>query len=243
MPVLPEEGSIRIWPGRPGTRIPSFSACSTIDSATRSLTEPPGLRPSSLTRMRTAGLGLSWLTSTIGVSPIRSRTLPYEVMAPATQPPATAGRMDDLVAVGDRCVERREVADVVVVHVDVDEAVQGAVVVQHLPGHARVLADQGPGAPRRWSPPLDHHGGVPPGLGAEDGRQADVDGHGTSRSQAVVAGADTHGPRNVDCSGWDSTGCPAPGALRESPPPPQLAWAAWVSTTTDSSVIVPSTMA
>jgi hypothetical protein len=39
MPVLPEDGSMRVWPG---VRIPSFSACSIIDRAIRSFTDPPG---------------------------------------------------------------------------------------------------------------------------------------------------------------------------------------------------------
>ena len=39
MPVLPDDGSIRV---APGARIPSCSACSIMASAIRSLTEPPG---------------------------------------------------------------------------------------------------------------------------------------------------------------------------------------------------------
>ncbi len=70
MPVLPDDGSMM---RRPGTSTPSASASRTMLSATRSFTEPPGLAPSSLARMRTSGLGLSAETSTIGVSPTRSR--------------------------------------------------------------------------------------------------------------------------------------------------------------------------
>ena len=73
MPVLPEDDSMIVCPGR---RIPSFSASTTMARAILSLTEPPGFWPSSLARMRTAGLGLSRLTSTSGVSPMRSSTLP-----------------------------------------------------------------------------------------------------------------------------------------------------------------------
>src|SRR4051812_33371071 len=42
--------------------------------ATRSLTEPVGLRPSSLAQRRTSGLGVSRGSSTSGVLPIASRT-------------------------------------------------------------------------------------------------------------------------------------------------------------------------
>ena len=42
MPVLPEVGSISTWSGLPGTSTPARSASSISDSATRSLTEPPG---------------------------------------------------------------------------------------------------------------------------------------------------------------------------------------------------------
>ena len=69
MPVLPEEGSITVLPG---FRVPSASASSIILRAMRSLTEPAGLLPSSLARIRTRGFGLSWLTSTIGVLPMSS---------------------------------------------------------------------------------------------------------------------------------------------------------------------------
>lgn len=70
--VLPEEDSKMRWPG---CRLPSFSASSIIERAALSFTEPAGLRPSSLTSIRTRGLGLSSLTSTRGVLPIVSSTL------------------------------------------------------------------------------------------------------------------------------------------------------------------------
>jgi hypothetical protein len=73
MPVLPEDDSRITWP-EPGVRIPSFSASMIICFAARSLTDPPGFWPSSLARIRTRGLGLSWEMSTIGVSPMRSST-------------------------------------------------------------------------------------------------------------------------------------------------------------------------
>ncbi len=67
MPVFPEVGSRIVWPGR----IAPFSSASSISArATRSLTEPVGLRDSSFAQMRTPGLGESRGSSTSGVLPI-----------------------------------------------------------------------------------------------------------------------------------------------------------------------------
>ena len=67
MPVLPDVGSRIVWPGL----IAPFSSASSIsERATRSLTEPVGLRDSSLAQMRTPGFGESRLSSTSGVLPI-----------------------------------------------------------------------------------------------------------------------------------------------------------------------------
>ena len=67
MPVLPEVGSRIVCPGR----ISPFSSASSISArATRSLTEPVGLRDSSLAQIRTPGLGLRRLSSISGVWPI-----------------------------------------------------------------------------------------------------------------------------------------------------------------------------
>ncbi len=67
MPVLPEVGSRIVWPGR----IAPFSSASSISArATRSLTEPVGLRDSSFAQMRTPGFGESRGNSTSGVLPI-----------------------------------------------------------------------------------------------------------------------------------------------------------------------------
>src|SRR5947208_2733176 len=153
MPVLPDDGSRRIWPG---CRLPSFSACSTIVSAMRSFTEPPGFWPSSFTSSRTRGLGLSWVISTSGVSPMRSSTDRYWATVPVPVALAAGdGRQDrDDVGLGDLGVELVEVADVVVVHVNVHELVQRAVVGPQL-------------APQPWiaGPQiLEHLGaGAPPG--------------------------------------------------------------------------------
>ncbi len=69
MPVLPELGSMSV---APGWIRPSRSAASIIETAMRSLMEPPGFCPSSLVRMRTFGFGDSTDTSTIGVLPMSS---------------------------------------------------------------------------------------------------------------------------------------------------------------------------
>src|SRR5580698_5478767 len=159
MPVLPEVGSMRIWSGSPGRSTPRRSASSISDSATRSFTEPPGFCPSSLMAMRARGLGLNALMSTSGVLPIRSSTEAYGAPEPAPIPvcvdiderasaplPASAaghgGKDGHLRTVGDRRVEALQVADVVVVDVDVHELVEGTVALEDLVGHAGVLGDQ-----------------------------------------------------------------------------------------------------
>ena len=53
MPVLPDVGSRMVLPG---VRSPRSSAPAIMLSAGRSLTDPPGLHPSSLQRMWTPGL-------------------------------------------------------------------------------------------------------------------------------------------------------------------------------------------
>src|SRR5579864_2807960 len=124
MPVFPDDGSSRVSPGE---RRPSFSASSTIERAIRSFTDPPGFWPSSLIRMRASGLGLSELTSTRGVSPMRSRMLVTCAMdLPFASRPgegdatsaAGHGRQDrHRDAVGHLGVELVEIPDVVVVDV------------------------------------------------------------------------------------------------------------------------------
>src|SRR5215475_3829044 len=73
-PVLPEVGSTIVPPGR---SFPSRSACSIIARPIRSLTDPPGLRYSSLARIRACPGGESRSSRTIGVPPTRSRTVGY----------------------------------------------------------------------------------------------------------------------------------------------------------------------
>ena len=60
---------------QPGRRVPSFSACSIILSAGRSLIEPVGLRSSSLAHRRTSGDGDSLGSPISGVLPTESRRL------------------------------------------------------------------------------------------------------------------------------------------------------------------------
>ena len=67
MPVLPEVGSRIVCPG---PIAPFSSASSIIDRATRSLTEPVGLRDSSFAQIWTPGFGERWGSSTRGVLPI-----------------------------------------------------------------------------------------------------------------------------------------------------------------------------
>ncbi len=73
MPVLPDDGSISVWPG---LRTPSFSASSIMRQRDPVLDRAAGFCPSSLMRMRTSGFGLSALMSTSGVFPISSRAEP-----------------------------------------------------------------------------------------------------------------------------------------------------------------------
>jgi hypothetical protein len=70
MPVLPEVGSRIV---HPGVRLPSFSACSNIFRAARSLIEPVGFWSSSFAQSRTSGVGESRGRPTSGVPPTDSR--------------------------------------------------------------------------------------------------------------------------------------------------------------------------
>ncbi len=167
----------------PGLRMPSFSASSIMARAIRSFTEPPGFWPSSLIRMRTSGFGLSWLMSTSGVLPISSSTEPCAVIAwrrrVRDRAPGNRREDGDLVAIGDRSGQRRQVTDVVVIQIDVDELVERPVIVDHLAGKPRVLLDQRQkGLAHRGAGGGDGFGTA--GMGTEDGRQIDLDGHGIS---------------------------------------------------------------
>src|SRR5665647_70520 len=67
IPVLPDVGSRIVMPF---ASAPRCSALVIMQSAGRSFTDPPGLHPSSLQRMRTPGLLLMFTSSTSGVLPI-----------------------------------------------------------------------------------------------------------------------------------------------------------------------------
>ena len=71
MPVLPEVASTIVWPG---LSRPLRSASSTMASARRSLTEPPGLKASTLAYSVTC-LGAMRCSLTMGVRPMVSRML------------------------------------------------------------------------------------------------------------------------------------------------------------------------
>src|SRR5262249_9067124 len=143
MPVLPEDGSRIVSPGR---RLPSASASSTIFSAIRSFDDPPGFWPSSFAHIRTAGFGDSSWMATSGVSPISPRTSSWRMAAGSARPrstPRDGGEDGDRVAVGDLGVEALQVPDVVVVAAHVYEAVEGARAVGGLGGKARIAAGEG----------------------------------------------------------------------------------------------------
>src|SRR6266498_1981430 len=125
MPVLPLEGSSRV---APGASRPAFSASSTICLAMRSLTLPVGFWLSSLAHRRTPGFGDSRGRPTSGVLPIASARSSWRMGLPAFGHPARGTachrRKDgDHVAVVELGIERAEEADVLVIDVDVHEAV------------------------------------------------------------------------------------------------------------------------
>ena len=126
MPVLPDVGSMRV---APGVKTPARSASSTSESATRSLTEPPGLTPSNFITIRTFGFGLSCETSTIGVLPMRSSAflaiaIALPVVCSGGRATGDRGKDSDDVAFADLGAEFVQIAYVVVIDVDVHETVQ-----------------------------------------------------------------------------------------------------------------------
>src|ERR671939_1299071 len=122
MPVLPLVGS-RMTRSRVST--PSRSASASIWRAIRSFTEPVGLWPSSLAKMRTPGFGLKPGSSTSGVWPIDSARSRNSIWLPDDLSAAGHSRQDrDGVAAPDRSLQLAQVADVFVVDVDVDELAQ-----------------------------------------------------------------------------------------------------------------------
>src|SRR3954462_1818465 len=181
IPVLPLVGSRMV---SPGLSFPSFSAVSIIEIAARSLMDPVGLWSSSLAHSRTSGVGDRLGSPTSGVPPREStreakraiRTLPCQGSGRRSAP---RHRWEDRhrVAVLDRGVERTGEAHVLVVDVDVDEAVQRALLGDEAVLQARVLAVQVVDErAERGAAALD--GLVAAGVGAQDGRDPDLDGHG-----------------------------------------------------------------
>src|SRR3954453_23746266 len=111
MPVLPEVGSRIVQPGRSR---PAFSACSTMNSAGRSLTEPVGLRSSSLAHSRTSGEGESRGSPTRGGVPTESSSESYRMTALAAR---DRRQHRHVVAVLDLGLETAQEAHVLVVEV------------------------------------------------------------------------------------------------------------------------------
>src|SRR5262245_4447805 len=150
MPVLPDVESRMVLPGtRRPCRMPSWI----ILSAGRSFTEPPGLKPSTLPKMRTPSgtpsrtclistsgvFPISWSTDGETIGPASGAVGPEKKRAWATceamrsrLPPSRDRRNDrQLVTRLERCLQVLEEADVLAVDEDVDEAL-------HL---SRVVAD------------------------------------------------------------------------------------------------------
>src|SRR6266545_409590 len=125
MPVLPLDGSRIVWPLRSA---PEARASSIIARATRSLSEPVGLAPSSLAQIRMRGDGDSRRSSTMGVWPMvatRSTCLPALVDRGARViglvGAAGHGRQQDhRVIRADRRLHPLLVANVAIIDVDVD---------------------------------------------------------------------------------------------------------------------------
>src|SRR5829696_1774478 len=184
MPVLPLVGSRMV---APGCSEPSFSAASIIEMAARSLMDPVGLWSSSLAHSRTSGDGDSDGSPTSGVPPSESTSEAKRAISvlPGERSAAGDGGQDrHRVAVLHLGVERPGEPHVLVVDVDVDEAVQLALLGDEAVLQTGVLAVQvvdecGEGA----ATALD--GLVAAGVRAQDGRNPDLDGHGVRFSSVL----------------------------------------------------------
>src|SRR5262245_33980765 len=205
MPVFPLVGSRIVSPGRSW---PASSAARIIHTAGRSFTDPVGLRSSSLAHRRTSAEGDSRGNPTRGVPPQASSRLSNLAMtseeasrrgdvwteersdegrrrlkrrtserARDYSAPSDGGEDCHRVAVGELGVEGAEEADILVVDVHVDEAVQRAVVGDETGAEARV-------APVKINEQVGDgvagatDGLLAAGIRAEDGRDANFDGHG-----------------------------------------------------------------
>ena len=88
MPVLPDVGStMMVWPG---VMSPSRSAASIIDRPMRSLTEPPGLKLSSLATTVAPAPSVTLLSRTSGVPPMRSESRSWIGMMSSSLDPVSA---------------------------------------------------------------------------------------------------------------------------------------------------------
>src|SRR4051794_805863 len=125
MPVLPLVGSSTV---QPGVSRPSFSACSTMKNAGLSLIDPVGFRSSSLAQSRTVSDGDRRGRPTSGVRPSASSNESYRAIG-GPLAGASGDRRQDRhdVAVDHRGLYAAEEPDILVVEVDVDEAVERAV--------------------------------------------------------------------------------------------------------------------
>ena len=135
MPVLPLVGSSTVQPGRSR---PSFSASATI-AERRPVLDRTGrvVRPRASPRAARPGTATGAAARPAGCG--RPSRAASRSASPGGQPPATAGRMVTTSPSESGVSSAAEEADVLVVDVDVDEAVQLAVVVDE-PG------PRGPGA-------------------------------------------------------------------------------------------------
>src|SRR5579875_105748 len=111
--------------------------------AARSLTEPPGLKPSSLANRRTPGRSIpavSLRISSSGVLPIRSSTLSARWTGTFARSASAGDCRDDrdVVAILDLRVELLQKPDVFAVQVDVDEPAELALVIEQPLAHPRM---------------------------------------------------------------------------------------------------------
>src|SRR5256714_4891359 len=185
IPVLPLVGSRMVSPGRSR---PAASAPRTMCRAARSLTDPVGLRSSSLAQRRTSGDGDSRGSPTSGVLPQASSRLSNRAIASAgagecrgrregERATGDGGQDGDRVAVLELGVQRAEEAHVLVVDVDVDEPVQPALVGDQPGTQPAVPAVQvGEQVGERVSAALD--GLRAAGVRAQDGGDTNLDSHG-----------------------------------------------------------------
>src|SRR4051794_22253910 len=170
MPVLPLVGSRIV---EPGCSDPSFSAASIIAIAARSLIEPVGLRSSSLAHSRTSGDGDSRGSPTSGVPPSESSSESNRIASASSD-----GREDrHRVAVAELGLEAAEEPDVLVVEVDVDEPAQRTLVVDQPATQPGVLAGEVV-QQRLEGVALALDLLLVGGQWAQDGRDADLNGHG-----------------------------------------------------------------